>query len=125
MYKEIKIDGPAVSVLANGATAIRYNQVFKRDLFVEITRTTKDETSEGGDLIELATRLASIMHKQAEAFKKQEPVLISQDDFLPWLETFESGMGFANAASKIIEVYLANGQKKSTPKKAPGRPNAK
>lgn len=122
MYREIKIDGQAVSLLANGATAIRYNQVFKRDLFAEIT---KIDTSEGGELIEFATRLAFIMHKQAEAFKNQEPVLISQDDFLPWLETFESGMSFATAASKIIKVYTANSQKKSTPKKAPGRPSAK
>ena len=122
MYKEIKIDGQAVSLLANGATAIRYNQVFKRDLFVEIT---KIDTSEGGELIEFAMRLAFIMHKQAEAFKKKEPVLISQDDFIPWIETFESGMGFAKNAANIIDVYMANSQKKSTPKKAPGRPNAK
>lgn len=122
MYKEIKIDGQAVSLLANGATAIRYNQVFKKDLFAEIT---KIDTTEGGEVIELATRLAFIMHKQAEAFKKQEPVLISTDDFIPWLETFESGMSFAAAALQIIEVYMANSQKKSTPKKAPGQPNAK
>ena len=122
MYKEIKIDGQAVSLLANGATAIRYNQVFKKDLFAEIT---KIDTTEGGEVIELATRLAFIMHKQAEAFKKQEPVLISMDDFIPWLETFESGTSFAAAALQIIEVYMANSQKKSTPKKAPGQPNAK
>lgn len=107
MYKTIVIDGNEMEFAANAATPFRYKQVFKADLFAVLGNEKRAE-EEGAEAV---TRLAYIMHKQAE---KADMSKLNEDDFMTWLEGF-SAMAFINTAEEIINVYMESTAGTATP----------
>lgn len=98
MYTTILVDGKEMGLSANAATPFRYKQVFKSDLFAVLGNEKRAE-EEGAEVV---TRLAYIMHNQAE---KADMNKLNEDDFITWLEGF-SAMAFINVADEIINAYM-------------------
>ena len=107
MYKTIVIDLKEMQLAANAATPFRYKQTFKSDLFAVLGNEKKAE-EEG---VEVVTRLAYIMHNQAD---KADMSKLNEDDFIAWLEDF-SPMAFINASEEIISVYMDSTVGTATP----------
>lgn len=98
MYTTILVDGKEMGLSANAATPFRYKQVFKSDLFAVLGNEKRAE-EEGAEVV---TRLAYIMHNQAE---KADMNKLNEDNFITWLEGF-SAMAFINVADEIINAYM-------------------
>jgi len=107
MYKTVMVDGKAMGLSANAATPFRYKQVFKSDLFAVLGNEKRAE-EEGAEVV---TKLAYIMHNQAE---KADMNKLNEDDFITWLEGF-SAMAFINAADDIVNVYMDSTVGTATP----------
>ncbi len=105
MFKTISlrtVDGPKdFDMAANGATCIRFRQVFHKDIMVEnakLISATEDADSE------YFAKLAYIMNAQAE---KKDMSKLSQEGYEAWLEQFE-GSALWDAQSEIASVYTGN-----------------
>lgn len=107
MYTTITIDGKEMGLSANAATPFRYKQVFNSDLFAVLGNEKRAE-EEGAEVV---TKLAYIMHRQAE---KADMSKLSEDDFITWLEEF-SAMAFVNSAEDIINAYMDSTTGTATP----------
>lgn len=113
MYKEIKIGGITVPMLANGATPLRYKLVFGKDLMTEFQGAMNDSSKAMDSLPELAF----IMAKAAEAKDgKTDMNCLNQDIYLDWLERFEP-MDIPMASEEIVNLYSGNMETKSEAKK--------
>lgn len=106
----VKIGDRGVNMVANAATAIRYQQVFGGNL---LHHFMGDDSPEDAALV--VQELAYIMAKAAEGADMNK---LSKDDYISWLEQFES-LDFMNGdtTTEIINIYLANMQTNSTAKK--------
>lgn len=113
MFKEIKIGDKNVSLLANGATPIRYRQLFHKDLISKMNEGTNAD-----DALEMASELAFIMAKSAE---KADMSTINAEMYYEWLEQFET-LDIVQASEQIFSVYVGQETTTSTAKK---KPNAK
>lgn len=108
MLKDVNIGGKIVPLLANGATPIRYRQVFHKDLIAKMnTEMVADDVSD------MASELAFIMAKSAEGAKMND---LSIDKYVEWLEQFEV-FDVVNASEDIFNVYIGQDVSTSTPKK--------
>lgn len=108
MNRLINIDGVEFEIAANGATPIRFKQIFNKDLFKAL--------QEGGDspeAIETVTELCFVMKAQAE---KANFNTIKYDDFVTWLENF-GPMAFVENAEAVLTAYMENQETGSTAKK--------
>ena len=108
MYKTVIVDGKEMGLSANAATPFRYKQVFKSDLFAVLGNEKRAE-EEGAEVV---TKLAYIMHRQAE---KADMGKLNEDDFITWLEGF-SAMAFVNSAEEIVNAYMDSTVGTATPK---------
>ena len=107
MYKTVIVDGKEMGLSANAATPFRYKQVFKSDLFAVLGNEKRAE-EEGAEVV---TKLAYIMHRQAE---KADMGKLNEDDFIAWLEGF-SAMAFVNSAEEIVNAYMDSTVGTATP----------
>ncbi len=119
MRKTVKVGGEALDLLATGTTPIRYKSVFHEDIMINFSQIC-DEKKDGAELLDMASKLAYVMNKQA----KDEVLTMSYDDYLTWLDTYEP-MDFVHAATDITNVYLGTTKTKSQPKNAVSRPKGK
>ena len=124
MYREITLkqaDGTEklYKFLANGATTIRYRQVFKEDLLVKLHSMDleKGEFSPDADL-GFVDRLAFIMNAAAE---KKDMNHLSFEAFIDWLSDIESGEMLEHM-EEIVLMYVGNKATGSDLKKRAGRP---
>lgn len=86
---------------ANGATCIRFRQVFHKDLMVENAKLIN--ASEDADS-EYFGKLAYIMNASAEG---KDMSKLSQEDYEKWIEQFE-GSALWDAQYQIVSVYTGN-----------------
>lgn len=107
MKRTILIDGCEMEFAANAATPIRYKQVFNEDLLKVA------QELENADYYGVVTKLAYIMHAQADGKGYKG---MSFDAFADWLEGFSS-MAFMNVAEDIINLWTESEETKSRPKK--------
>ncbi len=113
MYKEIKVGSVTVPMLANGATPLRYRQVFGKDLIKEF----KGAEQEASRAVDSIPELAFIMAKASEAKEgKADMNLINREMFAEWLEQFEP-LDLPMASDEIINLYTGNMATKSEAKK--------
>lgn len=102
-----------VSFLSTGTTAIRFKQIFHKDLLPSITKLLKDEDlNPDADLI-VAQELAFVMNKQAE---KRDMKTVTYDEYLEWIEEYDSASLFQNIAD-FIRIYTGSRESTSEPKK--------
>jgi len=100
-YGTIKTSGGReVNLLANALTKYRYRQIFGSDLMDELQTVTEGSAGQQAELFE---KLCYVMATQAE--KRSETASI--EDFLNWLEDFESGE-ILESALEIVAVYQNN-----------------
>lgn len=108
MYKEIKLlttDGEkSFPMLANGATAIRYRQVFHTDLMAGIAKYAHLQDAPETVDWDLPAKLGYIM---ASAASGQDMNKLSVDGWLEWVERFE-GDTLWNAQDELTGIYLVN-----------------
>lgn len=108
MYKDVKLlttDGEKTfPMLANGATAIRYRQVFHADLMLGIAQFANLQNAPETVDWELPAKLGYIM---ASAAAGRDLNTLSVDGWLEWIEQFE-GDTLWNAQAQITDIYLVN-----------------
>lgn len=113
MYKEIKLGEKIVPMIANAATALRYKQVFGKEMMGEFQDIEKDTVKGMNALPELTF----IMAKAAEAKEgKADMNKLNQEIYIEWLEQFDP-MDIPDAASDIVDLYMGNTKTTSEPKK--------
>lgn len=113
MFKKLKIGGITVPMLANGATPLRYKQVFHKDIISEFQQAQEDYSK----VVNSIPELAFIMAMQAKAQDGGVALnLLDEDAYLEWVEQFEA-MDLPIAAEQIINLYLGNNATSSEPKK--------
>lgn len=113
MFKEVTIGKKKVALLANGATPIYYNQVFKSDILKIF-----DQSDDPFAAVNVhAPEIAYIMAKQAE-YKEQIAKLstLNYEDFIQWLAQFEA-LDISGASDGILSVYLGDQDTSSEAKK--------
>ena len=105
MKKIIAIGETQVQLISNAATAIRYKQIFKRDLLKDLGRINGKEDIEQLDAIEYISKLAYVMNMQAQSIIKEA----NEDNYVKWLENFEE-QDFQNVDTimEIIRVWNRN-----------------
>lgn len=113
MFKKIKIGGITVPMLANGATPLRYKQVFHKDIISEFQQAQDDYSK----IISSVPELAYIMAMQAKAKDGEVNLnLINEDGYMEWVEQFEA-MDLPMETEKITNLYMGNNETTSEPKK--------
>ena len=121
MYRELKMtmaDGETVKdfgFLAVGTTGYRYRQIFRSDLMKDISFLVNKEMDFIGEDADFSCtdKLAFVMNCQAE---KKDMNTITFDDFIIWLEQFDSSTLFEHF-NDFINIYLGNKESTSNPKK--------
>lgn len=104
MTGNVVIGNETVTMCANAATAIRYKQVFNRDLLKLFNKDMDIDT---------IFELGFIMHEQAENADFNQ---ITLDDYLEWLAGFEQ-MDLLNAAKEIVTLWTGTTKTESRSKK--------
>lgn len=104
MFREIKIGGIEVPMVANAATPLRYKQYFHKDILKEM----QGAESDSGKVTDSLPELAFIMAMQAKAKEgKADMNLLKETDFINWLEQFDP-MDIPMAADDIVSLYFGN-----------------
>ncbi len=102
-----------VSFLSTGTTAIRYKQIFHKDLMPSITKLLKNEDlNPDADLI-VGQELAFVMNKQAEGRDMNH---VTYEEYLTWIDEYDSASLFQNIAD-FIKIYTGSRESTSEPKK--------
>lgn len=102
-----------VSFLSTGTTAIRYKQIFHKDLMPSITKLLRDEElNPDADLI-VSQELAFVMNKQAEGRNMNT---VTYEEYLTWIDEYDSASLFQNIAD-FIKIYTGSKGSTSEPKK--------
>ena len=102
-----------VSFLSTGTTAIRFKQIFHKDLMPSITKLLKDEElNPDADLI-VGQELAFVMNKQAEG---RHMNTVTYEEYLTWIDEYDSASLFQNIAD-FIKIYTGSRGSTSEPKK--------
>lgn len=113
MFKNIEIGGITVPMLANGATPIRYRQVFHKDIITEFQQAQDDYSK----VVNSMPELAFIMAMQAQNKEVGGDLnLLNEDRYMKWMEQFDP-MDLPMASEQIINLYLGNNATSSEPKK--------
>lgn len=101
MYGKVNIDGKELELCANAATAVRYRQVFRKNILSYFMGQEPAEESAA-----MVPELAYIMAKSAE---KADMNKLSFEDYCEWLEDF-SGTAFMadEAVNGIMAIYQGN-----------------
>lgn len=110
MYREIKVGGKSIPMLANGATPIRYRQAFGSDILVEFQKAEE----EGGAIV--ASSISQLGYIMAKAAEKADMSNLNIDTYTEWLEQFEP-LDLAMATEDIIGLYMGNAKTTSEVKK--------
>lgn len=119
MRKEIELlttDGmKTMAFEANGATAIRFRQVFHEDLMKKLAgfgKLLNDPNSDDIDY-ELPSKMAYIMNASGE---KRDMKALTEEGFYEWIEQFE-GDTLWLAQNEFSEIYAVNQTMIATAKK--------
>lgn len=159
MYKVISVtlaDGTPgeLQLLANASTAIRYKQIFGKDIMKAMgslidtlgadnlktlaAHQDKEYTVDNmppelvdalssiinSGTLDMMTELAYVMNRQAQAKTAGVVHMMSVDDFVDWLDLYDSTTFLSNALL-IWSVYMNNKLGDSTQKKSDAQLNVK
>lgn len=108
MTADIKIGSDTVKLCGNAATAIRYKQLFHRDLLMQFKGMDIDNFE-----ADIVKELAFVMVQQAQGTDFKQ---VSFDDYVEWLARYEE-QELLQAAASIINVWIQNTATAVQPKK--------
>ena len=108
MTADIKIGSDTVKLCGNAATAIRYKQLFHRDLLMQFKGMDIDNFE-----ADIVKELAFVMTQQAQGADFRQ---VSFDDYVEWLARYEE-QELLQAAASIINVWIQNTATAVQPKK--------
>lgn len=108
MTADIKIGSDTVKLCGNAATAIRYKQLFHRDLLMQFKGMDIDNFE-----ADIVKELAFVMTQQAQGADFRQ---VSFDDYVDWLAQYEE-QELLQAAASIINVWIQNTATAVQPKK--------
>lgn len=105
MRSVIRIGQREVAVESNAATAIRYKQIFKRELLKDLAKLENVEDVDKLDAIEYTSKLAYVMNMQ----NRKEIKEASEEGYIAWMEEFEEA-DFQDPAAitSILNVWNRN-----------------
>jgi hypothetical protein len=105
MRSVIRIGKREVAVESNAATAIRYKQIFKRELLKDLAMLENVEDVDKLDAIEYTSKLAYVMNMQ----NRKEIKEASEEGYIAWMEEFEEA-DFQDPAAitSILNVWNRN-----------------
>ena len=105
MRSVIRIGQREVAVESNAATAIRYKQIFKRELLKDLAKLEDVEDVDKLDAIEYTSKLAYVMNMQ----NRKEIKEASEEGYIAWMEEFEEA-DFQDPAAitSILNVWNRN-----------------
>lgn len=119
----VTIDGKDIEMIANAATGIVHERIFKEDIMnlsqkIGQEAAKKEELEEGQDpeytegdalAISLAKHLAFTMAMQAEFLGKEEKLMaLGEPQFIKWLSQFEDTFAIEEATEDIWSVYYGD-----------------
>lgn len=116
MYNLVKIGDKAVPMLCMASTDLYYKNIFHADPLPEIEKA--GET----DAIGIFQRMAFVMAKFAELHDRKKMLMLSEDDFLAWLDNFERGE-LMEALGDVQKTYLGQTITEATAKKNNDEPS--
>lgn len=120
MFATLTIGGKKLKLLSNGATAIYYKQVFKKDLLLMMLVSAPKGEMNDAEAVEMAQELCFIMASQAA---KEDMMQLSYEKYIAWLEGI-SQIGLIEKSFDIIDVFKENMQGLSDSKKKADQPSA-
>ena len=105
MRSVIRIGQREGAVESNAATAIRYKQIFKRELLKDLAKLENVEDVDKLDAIEYTSKLAYVMNMQ----NRKEIKEASEEGYIAWMEEFEEA-DFQDPAAitSILNVWNRN-----------------
>ena len=112
MRRTIKVGECNVEFCANGATPLRYKQVFHKDLLKFFDSASKEGVDDAF-ATETVMELSFIMAIQAKGGDLSK---LTQEEYYEWLSMFEAN-DIPQTASDIIDVYMGNTKTDSELKK--------
>lgn len=119
----VTIDGKDIEMIANAATGIVHERIFKEDIMnlsqkIGQEAAKKEELEEGKDpeytegdalAISLAKHLAFTMAMQAEFLGKEEKLMaLGEPQFIKWLTQFDNPFAIEEATEEIWGVYYGD-----------------
>ena len=118
MFGKVKVGNRELELCANAATAVRYRQVFRKNILSYFLGNEPAEESAA-----MVQELAYIMAKSAE---KADMNKLSFEDYCEWLEGFE-GFDFLpeETVQDIMAIYQGNETPTEESKKKQDRPKEK
>ena len=111
MQKTVNIGEKEVEMRSTAATAIRYRNVFHRDILKELSEINPEKID--AEVIEKIQQLGFIMAKTAEGVNMTQ---LTDDDYMDWLDQFDS-LEMMQAAKDIVDVYIGGKASESELKK--------
>lgn len=116
MEKLININGKDYRFRSSASIPRLYRLKFKRDIFVDLSKLTKDFSNKAKDndsnleieSLEIFENVAYLMNKHGDS---SQP-----DDINEWLEQFET-FDIYQTLPEILELWISNKQQLSTEKK--------
>lgn len=116
MYAKIMLGDKEVELAANAATPHRFRKIFHRDPMKEFGAVYEGKVDQM-ESIDLFSQAAFVMNMAA---RKMDLNNLSEDDYVEWLEDFET-YDILEASQKILAVYLGNNKLLSESKKEEGQ----
>lgn len=110
MYKDVMIGSEKVGMLANAASPIIYNRLFKKNLLAEAAKLSAENLD-----YDLIVGLAFVFSMQAKK-NREELNRLSVDDYYDWLEQHEL-LEIITHAGEISDLMMSNMRVTSVPKK--------
>lgn len=119
----VTIDGKDIEMIANAATGIVHERIFKEDIMnlsqkIGKEAAEREELEEGQDpeytegdalAISLAKHLAFTMAMQAEFLGKEEKLMaLGEPQFIKWLTQFSNTFAIEEATEDIWSVYYGD-----------------
>lgn len=106
MTKTIMIGDIPVEMQVTGLTPLLYKHIFRRDYFRDVT------DSDIPDRIEIFTRMAFVMAKQAEG---ANPAKLNEESFFEWMNQF-GALDVPNATDEIALFFSGAEEQTVNPK---------
>ena len=107
MRGTIDFVGKPVELVANGATPVLYQRVFRRDFL---------NSANKADDMDIYVELAFVMAKQAEKPMSELINSLKYEDYLAWVEDFEA-MDIISKVTDVFALYQGQAMQTSVSKK--------